>query len=397
MLAFAHLSGMPSQEHISLLPFRTARVADGIRCANRVFRKLLERTCGKAVLRAYSGHLYRFRLPSYTSRVNTNPDPRQEQDTLQSASLSPEPIAAPVGRWRVFAFAAAGVLLAMLFVGTRTARAAWQEIAQLLSLHGKPEPASANVLSDHEIEGLDGMPPQSQAELLLERSINHYRGANDQIAARVKSWRGKIKLDDRLNNLFMTGLNSDDLRVRAAAIEVDIASRNLEKTSATVDRLEQDARFGEQGPRANALWDIGLLGSRGIEPERAAQIILASIHDSNVNVRYWAVEALSYLGTDDSISPLLAVFHDDASPMIRERAACGLAQSGMLSEKQRRTTVPRLLEFAEDPALDPETRKWVYQALRDITGQSLPHDPAAWRNWYNSNDASWNPVTHDSM
>ena len=151
------------------------------------------------------------------------------------------------------------------------------------------------------------------------------------------------------------------------------------------------------GPRANALWDIGLLGSRGIEPERAAQIILASIHDSNVNIRYWAVEALSYLGTDETISPLLDVFHDDASPMIRERAACGLAQSGMLSEKQRRTAVPRLLEFAEDPALDPETRKWVYQALRDITGQSLPHDPAAWRNWYNNNDGSWSPVTRDSM
>ncbi len=322
--------------------------------------------------------------------MNTNPDPRQEQANLQSASLSPEPIAAPVGRWRVFAFAAAGVLLAMLFVGTRTARAAWQQIAQLLSLQGKPEPASANVLSEHEIEGLDRMAPQSQAELLLERSINHYRGANDQ---------GKIKLDDRLNNLFVTGLNSDDLRVRAAAIEVDIAARNLEKSPATVDRLEQDARFGEQGPRANALWDIGLLGSRGIEPERAAQIILASIHDSNINVRYWAVEGLSYLGTDETISPLLDVFHDDSSPMIRERAACGLAQSGMLSEKQRRTAVPRLLEFAEDPALDPETRKWVYQALRDITGQSLPHDPAAWRNWYNSNTTagSWSPVTRDSM
>jgi len=331
--------------------------------------------------------------------VNTDSDPRREQANLQSASLSPEPIAAPVGRWRVFAFAAAGVLLAMLFVGTRTARAAWQQIAQLLSLQGKPEPASANVLSEHEIEGLDRMAPQSQAELLLERSINHYRGANAQIAERVGGWRGKIKLDDRLNNLFVTGLNSDDLRVRAAAIEVDIAARNLEKSPATVDRLEQDARFGEQGPRANALWDIGLLGSRGIEPERAAQIILASIHDSNINVRYWAVEGLSYLGTDETISPLLDVFHDDSSPMIRERAACGLAQSGMLSEKQRRTAVPRLLEFAEDPALDPETRKWVYQALRDITGQSLPHDPAAWRNWYNSNTTagSWSPVTRDSM
>ena len=116
------------------------------------------------------------------------------------------------------------------------------------------------------------MAPQSQAALLLERSINHYRGANDQIAARVEAWRGKIKLDDRLNNLFMTALNSDDLRVRAAAIEVDIAARNLEKSSATVDRLEPDARSGEQGPRANALWDIGLLGNRGVEPERAAQI-----------------------------------------------------------------------------------------------------------------------------
>jgi HEAT repeat protein len=230
---------------------------------------------------------------------------------------------------------------------------------------------------------------------LHERSINHYRGANDQIAARVNGWCGKIRLDDRLNNLFTTALNSDDLRVRAAAIEVDIATRDLEKISPTVDRLESDARFGEQGPRANALWNIGLLGSRGVEPERAAQILLASIHDANVNVRYWAVEGLSYLGTDETIAPLLGVLHDDPSPMIRERAACGLAQSGMLSERQRRTAVPRLLEFADDPSVDPETGKWVYQALRDITGQTLPHDSAAWRNWYSTSDGRWSPVTRD--
>ena len=80
--------------------------------------------------------------------------------------------------------AGAGIALA-LFAGTPTARAAWQELALFLSLHGNPEPASANVLSEHEIEPLDQMSPQPQAELLLERSINHYRGANDQIAARV--------------------------------------------------------------------------------------------------------------------------------------------------------------------------------------------------------------------
>ena len=143
--------------------------------------------------------------------------------------------------------------------------------------------------------------------------------------------------------------------------------------------------------------DLGLLGNRGIERARAFQVLLASIHDDNVNIRYWAVEGLAYLGTAATIAPLLQVFHDDPSPMIRERAACGLAQSGMLSEKQRRLAVPQLLDFAEDASLDQETHKWVFQALRDITGQNLPHDPAAWRNWYNSNDGNWNPVTRDSQ
>lgn len=323
--------------------------------------------------------------------MNTEPNPGQPVP----GPLSPEPMVPRNRSLRVLGVAAAAVVLAFLFFRTPTARAAWQEISQLLSLQGKPEPASAAVLSEHEIEVLDKMSPQSQAELLLERSINHYRGANDQIAARVGGWRGQVFLNDRLHNLFTTALNSDDLRVRAAAIEVDIAARNLEKSPATVDRLEPDARNGEQGPRANALWNIGLLGNRGIDPERAFEILASSIHDSNVNIRYWAVEGLAYLGTDATIAPLLQVFHDDPSPMIRERAACGLAQSGMLSEQQRRRAVPRLLDFTDDRSLDPETQKWVYQALRDITGQSLPHDPAAWRNWYSSNDGRWHPVTRD--
>ena len=84
---------------------------------------------------------------------------------------------------------------------------------------------------------LDTMEPQNQAELLLERSINHFQGANEQIAARVGAWQGRIKIDGRLNNLFTTALNSDDLRVRAAAIEVDLAGRNVAKNAASIDRL----------------------------------------------------------------------------------------------------------------------------------------------------------------
>jgi hypothetical protein len=287
---------------------------------------------------------------------------------------------------RTTVLATSAFLCGMAAAGSGSLRAAWEPIARLISLQDPPRAASANVLSEHEIEALDGIPAQAQAELLLERSINHYRGANEQIAARVASWRGQLKLDDRLNNLFVTAINSDDLTVRVAGIEIDIAARDLEKSAATVDRLEQLARLGEQGPRVNAMWDLALVGNRGVDQDRIAEILLAGIHDPNQNIRYWAVEGLAYLATDRAIAPLLETFHDDPSAQIRERAACGLAQSGMFSAAQRRSAIPRLLDFAADGALDVQTRGWVFQALRDITGQTLPHDADAWRQWYGKNN-----------
>ncbi len=331
--------------------------------------------------------------------ANVSPEPNSECDVTRVEQkidpVSYEPIIPRGGSWPTLFPVAAVVALALLFFRTPTARAAWEQIAQFIGLQGKPEPASAAVRSEHEIEALDTMTPQSQAVLLLERSINHYRGANDQIARRVGGWRGQINMDDRLHNLFITAINSDDLRVRAAGIEIDIAARDLEKSPATIARLEPEAYNGEQGPRANALWDIGLLGNRGVEPDRAFAILASSIADSNANIRYWAVEGLSYLGTDATIAPLLQVLHDDPSPMIRERAACALAQSGMLSEKQRRSAVSVLLDFADDTTLNAETQKWVYQALRDITGEDLPHDSIAWRNWYSHSNGRWHTVTRD--
>ena len=295
-------------------------------------------------------------------------------------------------RWRTMSLVVAAFLLGTFAAGSGTLRAArlrqgfgeasLQLIARVIGLTDQRTPASANVLSEHEIEVLDSMPPQSQAELLLERSINHYRGANEQIAGRVRGWRGRIELNPRLNQLFGTAINSDDLTVRVAGIEVDIAARNLTKDVSTVDRLEETARTGAQGPRVNAMWDLALIGNRGVEPERVFDILTASLHDDNENIRYWAVEGLAYLAADAAIEPLLGIFHDDPSPMIRERAACGLAQSGMFSAEQRRRAIPRLLDFADDASLDDQTRAWVFQALRDITGQSLPRDAQAWREWY---------------
>jgi HEAT repeat protein len=156
----------------------------------------------------------------------------------------------------------------------------------------------------------------------------------------------------------------------------------VSKTSSSIDQFAAQVDSGDQKTQVWALWTLGLLGNRGVEPERVAEILKAHAHDSNENVRYWTVEGMAYLGTDEVIPVLLQIFHDDSSPTIRERAACGLAQSGMLSEQQRRSAVPQLLAFADDTSLDAQTHTWVYQALRDITGQSLPNDPSSWRNWY---------------
>ncbi|HSS98330.1 MAG TPA: HEAT repeat domain-containing protein [Terriglobales bacterium] len=322
--------------------------------------------------------------PNSDPRLKPTPD----YGTLTPASEYEQKII-PAGSFRSLRLVAVllGAFGASVALATGNVHATWDEIAQLLSIKGKPKPASPALLSTHEIEGLDRAPAQSQAELLLERAINHYNGASDQIAARVDGWHGQLEMTPSLHSLFSTALNSNDLRVRAAAIEVDLAALNVPKTSGSVDQYAADAESSDQKTAVWGLWTLGLLGNRGVEPQRAAQVLTAHVHDSNENIRYWAVEGLAYLGTDEVIPILLQTFHDDPSPTIRERAACGLAQSGMLSEEQRRTAVPELLNFAEDNSLDAQTHGWVYQALRDITGQSLPSDPSSWRNWYSSHGA----------
>jgi hypothetical protein len=280
----------------------------------------------------------------------------------------------------------AGVIAAMavVFMHSGVARAGWQQLAQYLPLQGKPAPASPAILSQHETQRLGHEAPQSQAELLLERAINHYDGAADQIANRVDGWHGHLKLTPQLTALVTTGLNANDLHVRAMAIEVDLAALNIAKESSSVDRLEKQAQSGPQQQRVWALWTLGLLGNRGVEPGRVNELLSSALRDSDPEIRHWAVEGMSYLGTDETLDPLLRAFHDDPSPMVRERAACSLAQSGMLGEQQRRSIVPRLLDFAEDTSLDAQTHSWVFHALRDITAQNLPADAAAWRSWYNS-------------
>ena len=44
--------------------------------------------------------------------------------------------------------------------------------------------------------------------------------------------------------------------------------------------------------------------------------------------------------------------------------------------------LPELIRFACDPNLDVMTRSWIFDALRDVSGQDLGDDPRLWRAWY---------------
>jgi HEAT repeat protein len=314
---------------------------------------------------------------------------RQESQSYGSLNPSSDlksnkPVTPNTTSLRVFAALSIGALLGVPFVVPGMAQAAWAEISQYLPLVGNPKPASPAILSQHQTEALAKMGPQSQAELLLERTINHYEGAASEITQRIGGWQEHLQLTPRLNSLITTSLNSNDLRVRAAGIEVDLVAMGVSKTPETVDSLIQQAQSGEKSRRVWALWSLGLLGNRGIQQPRITEALVSQLKDSDVEVRHWAVEGMAYLGTDETIEPLLQTFHDDPSPLVRERAACSLAQSGMLSQQQRLTIVPRLLDYTEDSSLDAQTHTWVYQALRDITAQNLPNDSSAWRNWYST-------------
>jgi HEAT repeat protein len=276
------------------------------------------------------------------------------------------------------------VFLALMYCVVRpdSVRAAVEEIETILALKSDPKPASPAKFSEHLEEKLDAMTAQGQAELLLEESINHYAGAIEQISARVDGWRGTLQMTPKLENMLATAMDSNDLRVRAAALELYLAANNIAKAPTSVYTLEERVSQ-EPGARAWSLWMLGALGNRGVEPERVLREELNFIQDSSEETRFWAVEGLAHLGADAAINPLLDVLRSDPSPKVRERAACSLAQSGMFTREQRMSAVPKLLDLADDVALEPTTRTWVYQALRDITGAGLGPDPQAWRNWWN--------------
>jgi hypothetical protein len=273
---------------------------------------------------------------------------------------------------------AAGVLLALVAANIGSAHAGWLKFGNDSS--ARPDaPASAK-----DSLQLDRMKPQKQAEALLELAVGRSDGAVEQISSRVDHWQGKVTWDPQIAKLTTAALNSSDLRVRESGIEVELAAYGLAKNSTSLEYLLNTAESPDHAQKIWALWALGLIANRGVETDRVVQVLTTHLNDSDVDSRRWAVEGLALAGSNQAIDLLLKAMHDDPSPSVRERAACGLAESGLFTPEQRYTAIPQLLTYTDDPTLDAQTHAWAFQALSDITRQRLGNDSAAWRSWYES-------------
>src|SRR3984893_14631550 len=160
--------------------------------------------------------------PTASSPAST-PDPRGAKSLLVVLSLA-----------LVLVFFAAAIPAPI--------RAAWDEFALRIQLQNEAQSASPAKLSDHEIEEISNLAPQQQAERLLERAVNHYDGALELIGKSVDGWFGQLELQGQLSSLLTTALNSNDLKVRAAALEIELAGYNLPKSAERADDLIEGIR-----------------------------------------------------------------------------------------------------------------------------------------------------------
>lgn len=324
--------------------------------------------------------------PAADPRLQPTPDYGTLAPVSDSAASKPESNSWPVTRTEnsnskryapLFA-AAIGLLAAIFAANVSNAQAAWAKFTDLFSVR-EAAPTSA-----HDTRQLDRMKPQKQAEALLELAVGRSDGAVEQISSRVNRWQGNVRWSPQIATLTTAALNSSDMRVRESGIEVELAAYGLAKNPASLEYLLKVAESSDHPRKIWALWALGLMANRGVEADRVVQVLTAHLKDADEDSRSWAVQGLALAGSTTAIEALLQTMHDDPSATVRERAACGLAESGMFTEEQRRMAVPRLLTYTDDPSLDAQTHAWAFQALSEITHQHFGNDSNAWRVWYDS-------------
>ncbi|MGC1652050.1 MAG: HEAT repeat domain-containing protein, partial [Candidatus Sulfotelmatobacter sp.] len=249
------------------------------------------------------------------------------------------------------------------------------------------QPVNYSALTDSDVQRLQAMPEQAQAEELLERAIRHDSRALDLFEQNIGIWLGDIKLTEHMKQLESRSRFSTDLRVRNANADLNLAMDGWSKTDNSVDLLIARAA-SDPAYRQSAVYFLGMMAGRGVGYDRIYPVLVEYARNNpDANVRQWAVEGMRYLGTDEALDVLFESFTNDPSDAVRNRAGCNLSDCGNFMRKQRLRMVPKLIELVEDRQTTPQMRNWSFMALREITDESLPASASAWRDWYTQHGA----------
>jgi hypothetical protein len=221
---------------------------------------------------------------------------------------------------------------------------------------------------------------QAEAEALLRRLAAGDNAAADQILKESDGWTGNTTRTQTTAQLLDNAINRPELHVRAAAIQANLALEGVPRDRDGFMMLERAT--GNPAQRAWALWMLGALGNRGVDPDHAAKVIGTYLDDPVVTNRAAAVNGLALVATDETVPMLLDRFRNDPSPIVQERAACDLSEAGMYSPQQRMVAAGTLVGWLDDSLLTAQQKTWTIQALHYISGKDFGTDAAAWHRWY---------------
>jgi len=244
-----------------------------------------------------------------------------------------------------------------------------------------PRQVAHSPLTDIDLQHLQTLPEQAQAEELLDRAIHHDTRALDLFEQNIGVWHD-LQRTAHMNDLERRSQFSTDLRVRYANADLNLAMNGVPKTEASADALIAQAQ-ADPAHRAYSVYSMGMLAGRGVGYDRIYPILVEyAKNDPSPQVRQWAVEGMRYLGTDEALDQLFDSFTHDPSAAVRDRAGCNVSDCGNFMRKQRLRMVPKLIELAADPQITPQMRNWTFLALHEVTDAALPADASAWRDWY---------------
>jgi HEAT repeat protein len=239
-------------------------------------------------------------------------------------------------------------------------------------------------LTDDDVQRIQQLPIQDQAEELFERAVEHDPHALDLFEQNIGSpeWLGNIKLTERMKELERRSEFSSDLRVRNANADLNLSMDGWQKNDEGAEKLIERARSDAQY-RASAVYFMGMMAGRGVAYDRLYPVLLEyAKHDPDSIVRVWAVEGMRYLGTDEALDQLFDSFVNDPSDQVRNRAGCNVSDCGNFKRAQRMRMVPNLISLTQDPNTTPQMRNWSFLALHEITDANVANDPSAWQSWY---------------